>query len=267
MRNVPDLIEGMVDAALNAGALILEIYETDFNVEIKDDASPVTKADQAAEAVILEALRSVAPDIPIIAEESVAAGIIPEIDSDFFLVDPLDGTKEFIQRNGEFTVNIALIRDHLPAIGVIYTPVKGWLFVGEVGKGAWRADIPTSRKDHGSFERRAIQTRKAGACVDVVGSRSHHTPEAEDYLKSYEIGEKRCIGSSLKFCLLAAGEADLYPRYSCTMEWDTAAGDAILTAAGGTVETTDGKRLRYGKRTGAERAFENPHFIAKTWQG
>jgi 3'(2'), 5'-bisphosphate nucleotidase len=257
------LLDGMVEAALAASAVILDIYETDFDVEIKKDDSPVTRADQAAEAIILEHLAALAPELPIVAEESVAAGNIPDVAGDFFLVDPLDGTKEFIKKNDEFTVNIALIRDNFPVMGVIHTPAKGWLFAGEVGKGAWRGDVTDPRTSHEAVEVRDIAVRTPGEAVDVVGSRSHATPEAEAFLENIKVGARKSIGSSLKFCLLAAGEADLYPRFGRTMEWDTAAGDAILTAAGGTVSRLDGTRLAYGKTIQDDAPFANPYFIAR----
>ncbi|WP_114008019.1 3'(2'),5'-bisphosphate nucleotidase CysQ [Cohaesibacter intestini] len=260
-----DLQKGLIEAALLGAEVILDIYDSDFDVEVKGDASPVTKADQEAEAIIIKKLKELAPEIPIIAEESVAAGIIPAIDQTFFLVDPLDGTKEFVNRNGEFTVNIALIRNNVPVLGVIFTPVKGWLFVGEVGKGAWRADVPDPRNSRELEKRTAISVREAGAVLDVIGSRSHHSPEADAYLAAYQVGAHKSIGSSLKFCLLAAGDADLYPRFGRTMEWDTAAGDAILSAAGGTVVTQDGSRLLYGKVIQDDAPFANPFFIAKTF--
>ncbi len=258
------LAEAMVEAALCAAEVILDVYDEDFDVEIKGDNSPVTKADEAAEAVILEHLAKLAPTVPVVAEEAVAAGNIPVVDGEFFLVDPLDGTKEFIKKNGEFTVNIALIRDNVPVLGVIFTPAKGWLFVGEVGKGAWRAEVADPRHSHEIVGRRDIAVREAGEVLDVVGSRSHHTPEAEEFLKDYAVGEKKSIGSSLKFCLLASGDADLYPRFGRTMEWDTAAGDAILTAAGGTVQTVDGNRLQYGKVVQDDAPFANPFFIGRS---
>ena len=261
-----NLQAGMIDAALSASEVILDIYETEFAVEVKEDASPVTKADQAAEAVILEKLGEVAPTIPVVAEEAVTAGHVPTVSDRFFLVDPLDGTKEFVKRNGEFTVNIALIEKSRPIAGVIYTPVKGWLFVGEVGLGAWRGMVADPRRDHQVTNRSAIKVRNTGEAVDVIGSRSHHSPEADDYLRKYRIGEKKSIGSSLKFCLLACGEADLYPRFGKTMEWDTAAGDAILSAAGGCVVTEDGKRLQYGKVDKGDVPFVNPSFIAKAFE-
>lgn len=258
------LCDGMVSAALSAAEVILDIYEGDIDVEIKGDASPVTKADQAAETVILDHLARLAPTIPVVAEESVAAGQIPEIKGTFFLVDPLDGTKEFIKRNGEFTVNIALIRDNIPVAGVIFTPAKGWLFAGEVGKGAWRAEVKDPRQSHVLSNHAPITVRQAGEEIDVVGSRSHHTQGAVEFLQAYKVREQKAIGSSLKFCLLAAGEADLYPRFGRTMEWDTAAGDAILTAAGGTVKNLDGSRLQYGKVIQDDAPFANPFFIAST---
>lgn len=260
-----DLQKGLIDAALAAAEVILTIYDSDFDVEVKGDASPVTKADQQAEAVIIDKLKALAPDIPIVAEEAVASGDIPAVDETFFLVDPLDGTKEFVNRNGEFTVNIALIRNNVPMLGVIFTPVKGWLFVGEVGQGAWRANVADPRQSHAIENRRSIAVRKAGVLLDVIGSRSHHSADADAYLAAYQIGEHKSIGSSLKFCLLAAGEADIYPRFGRTMEWDTAAGDAILSAAGGTVVTEDGQRLLYGKVIQDDAPFANPFFIAKSF--
>lgn len=258
------LCDGMVGAALSAAEIILDIYEGEFDVEIKGDESPVTKADQAAEKVILEHLARIAPAIPVVAEESVAAGHVPTIDGEFFLVDPLDGTKEFIKKNGEFTVNIALVRDNMPMAGVIFTPAKGWLFAGEVGNGAWRADVSDPRQSHILHNRKEITVRQAGDILDVVGSRSHHADGAVEFLKTCKVGKQKAIGSSLKFCLLAAGEADLYPRFGRTMEWDTAAGDAILTAAGGAVRTLDGARLQYGKTIQEDVPFANPFFIAST---
>ena len=257
------LLKGLIEAALCASETILAIYETDFDIEIKGDDSPVTQADKAAETVILKHLEQLAPDIPVVAEEATAEGNTPDVEGEFFLVDPLDGTKEFIKKNGEFTVNIAHIRNNVPVMGVIYAPAKGWLYAGYVETGCWQGDVTDPRQSHDIANWREIKVRKAGKIVDVVGSRSHHTPKAEAYLKDFTVGEQKSIGSSLKFCLLAAGEADLYPRFGRTMEWDTAAGDAILSAAGGTVVTLDGKRLKYGKVVQDDASFANPFFIAK----
>ena len=261
------LFDGMVEAALSAAEVILDIYEGDIDVALKGDETPVTKADKAAEQIILAKLADIAPHVPVVAEESVAEGHIPEIDGEFFLVDPLDGTKEFIRRNGEFTVNIAYLKEGRPQMGVIYTPAKGWLFAGDVSKGAWRAQVDDPRTSHALNDKKTIAVRPCGDSQDVVGSRSHPSPETERYLEDISVGEKKAIGSSLKFCLLAAGEADLYPRFGRTMEWDTAAGDAILTAAGGCVHTLDGKHLSYGKIVQEDAPFANPNFIASTRAG
>ena len=199
-----DLMNGLIEAALCASEAILDIYETGFDVEIKSDDSPVTKADQAAEAIILEHLSRLAPNIPVVAEEAVATGCVPEIGQEFFLVDPLDGTKEFVKKNGEFTVNIALIRDELPIMGVIFTPVKGWLYAGVAGKGSWRGDVVDPRISHEITGWHKIKVREPREELDVVGSRSHNTPETEEFLEAFSVRTKTPIGSSLKFCLLAS---------------------------------------------------------------
>ena len=244
---------------LRAGAEIMRIYATDFAVAAKGDASPVTEADQRAEAIILAGLREIAPDIPVVAEEEAAAGRIPAIDGKFFLVDPLDGTKEFISKNGEFTVNIALIDHGEPVLGAVYAPALGQLYWGGPD-GAFMADI----KDGFPGLARPIGVRAAPAAgVTAVGSRSHGGAETEAYLRAFRVAAFEPAGSSLKFCLVARGDADLYPRMGRTMEWDTAAGDAILRAAGGRVETLDGRPLAYGKRNRTDDAdFANPHFVA-----
>ena len=239
-------------AALEASAAILEIYASDFAVEAKADASPVTAADDAAERIILAHLARLTPDIPVIAEEQVAAGIVPDVSGGrFWLVDPLDGTREFVSRNGEFTVNIALVRDGRPALGVVVAPARGLVYVGA---GPGRA---TRQQGSGPAEPIAVRGPAADGLVVLV-SRSHRSPETEDWLRDVPVKRRIDAGSSLKFGLLAAGEADLYPRLGRTMEWDTAAGQAVLEAAGGRVETLDGRPLRYGKP-----GFENPHFVAR----
>ena len=253
----PALLDAMVDAALEAGHAAHEIYKSGFEVERKADDSPVTAADHAAEAIILDHLRKAAADIPIVAEEEVAAGRLPDFDQELFLVDPLDGTKEFIQRNGDFTVNIALVRGGDPVLGVVYAPVTNTLYIGDVEAGrAYRAR-PLPGTKH-STTREPIKVRKAPeAGLTVVVSRSHSTPETETYLKQYRVAERVSVGSSLKFCLVAAGEADLYPRLGPTMEWDTAAGHAVLVAAGGSVLAPGGGAMTYGKS-----GLRNTHFIA-----
>lgn len=236
--------------ARDAGAVILEVYASDFVVGGKSDHSPVTEADERAEQVILRALHTLTPHVPIVAEESVAAIGAPAVGSLFWLVDPLDGTREFIQRNGEFTVNIALISDGVPTLGVVYAPALGQLYAGDVQAGAWLEE---------GAGRRAIRCRVVPeAGCTVVASRSHGDAAALDtFLAGRKVAQRLSVGSSLKLCLIAAGQADLYPRLGRTMEWDIAAGHAVLASAGGAVETLGGEPLRYGKP-----AFENPHFLA-----
>lgn len=251
------LLEAMTDAAVEAGRVAHRIYRGGFEVQLKADQSPVTAADHAAEAIILERLKHVAPGIPIVAEEEVAAGRLPFIGNEFFLVDPLDGTKEFIQRNGDFTVNIALIRGGSPILGVVYAPVTAALFIGDViADRALRSHQETDSRQ--VAPRAPIRTRPAPASgLTVVVSRSHATAETESYLAQYPLAERISVGSSLKFCLVAAGEADLYPRLGPTMEWDTAAGHAVLVAAGGSVLAPGGAPLAYGKP-----GLRNSFFIA-----
>ncbi|MFT3997434.1 MAG: 3'(2'),5'-bisphosphate nucleotidase CysQ [Asticcacaulis sp.] len=246
--------------ALKAGARIMEIYGAGFTVASKSDESPVTEADAAAEAVIIEELAQLARPIPVVAEESVSAGHIPETGEAFFLVDPLDGTREFISRNGEFTVNIAYIEKGEPVAGVVYAPALGEIFWGARGKGAFKA--PVRHGVIGAQTPIAVRTAPEDG-LTAIGSRSHGSPETEDWLKAYDVRDFVAAGSSLKFCRVAEGVADLYPRHGRTMEWDTAAGDAILRAAGGAVTTFDGQPLTYGKRTpeGAP-DFANPYFVA-----
>ncbi len=242
--------------AMAAGSEILAIYKRDFAVRAKEDASPVTEADEAAERLILAELAQLSPDMPAVAEESVAAGNVPApLGNRFWLVDPLDGTKEFINRNGEFTVNIALVEGGRPVMGVVYAPAIGRMFCGTVGVGATMQRVEDGELDEPSPI--AVREPAADGLV-VVASRSHRDAKTDEYLAQYQVRELTSAGSSLKFCLVAAGEADLYPRLGRTMEWDTAAGHAILAAAGGSVETLDGAPLSYGKP-----GFENPFFVAR----
>lgn len=250
------LLDGLAEAAVRAGAAIMEIYRSDFSVETKTDSSPVTAADAAGEAIILQALARLSPDISVVAEEEAAAGRIPDTAGHFYLVDPLDGTKEFIGRNGDFTVNIALIEDHRPALGVVFAPVERRLFVGDVVRGlAWSAlvdgqDLIGARSP---LHIRAIPAEGLAA----VASRSHNSPETEAYLDQFDVATRVTRGSSLKLCMVACGQADLYPRLAPTMEWDIAAGDAVLRAAGGMVSAPDGNPMAYGKPR-----FFNPGFVA-----
>ena len=242
------LLDALVPLIREAGALVMRVYATDFKVEIKGDESPVTMADQCAEKVIFEGLRRLTPDLPIVGEEAASAGDIPDVSNRFWLVDPIDGTKEFISRNGEFTVNIGLIEHGLPVLGLVLAPAMGRLFGGAAGRGAWVED----REGRRPIAVRAVP--KDG--LTVVGSRHHGDDAAVTaLLAGRRVAAHRTVGSSLKLCLVAEGSADVYPRFGRTMEWDTAAGDAVLRAAGGEIRTLDNEPLRYGKP-----GFENPDF-------
>ncbi len=245
--------------ALAAGDLIMQVYETDFDVADKDDKSPVTEADQRAEKLILEGLRKADPELVVIAEESVAAGHVPEHGERFCLVDPLDGTKEFINRRGEFTVNIAIIEHGRPVMGVVYAPALDRLFVAEGPDRAWQASAKPGADIDSISERRPLSIRRVpDEGVTAIASKSHRSPETNAFLEDHGVSNVISAGSSLKFCLIAAGEADLYPRMGRTMEWDTAAGQAVAEAAGARVLSELGEPLLYGKR---ERGYDNPHFI------
>lgn len=249
--------------ALMAGDAIMRHYATDFEVMQKDDKSPVTAADQEAEDIILRELASSVPEIPVVSEEQASAGHIPEFSHRFFLVDPLDGTKEFVNKNGEFTVNIALIEDRVPVAGVVYAPAKNRLFLGYGPGHAYEQDLPPHAEGliEGAPDPKRISVRRpAEDGMVVVASRTHRDQKTDEYLNLYKVKEFLAAGSSLKFCLVAAGEADLYPRHGRTMEWDTAAGHAVLAAAGGSVTQLDGTPLLYGK---TERGLDNPYFIAR----
>ena len=258
-----DIIATLKMIAERAGKIILAYYVEGEEIEVrqKDDASPVTEADEAAETFILGALNTLTPDIPVVAEEAMAAGEEPVIEGNrFWLVDPLDGTKEFISRNGEFTVNIALIEDGQPVAGVVHAPAMAMTWAGvcgdedDGGKGAGQAVFAETDKPVMDIRTREIPDDGAV----VVASRRHGSgAELEDFLSRFKVAETVNAGSSLKFCLVASGRADLYPRLGRTMEWDTAAGHAVLLAAGGQVYTLDDEPLDYGKP-----GFENPNFYA-----
>jgi 3'(2'), 5'-bisphosphate nucleotidase len=242
--------------AEEAAREIMRIYAGDHGVRDKDDRSPVTDADHAAEAVILAGLRKLTPDAVIIAEEEVAAGRIPSLDGKaFWLVDPLDGTKEFIKRNGEFTVNIALVENGRPILGIVLAPATDTLWRGAKGLGA------DKREGKGAFTPMKTRTPPA-AGLTACASRSHGTFNDLDIWfrnNNLTVVDRVQAGSSLKFCLIAEGKADIYPRFGPTMEWDTGAAQGVLEAAGGEVVTVDGEPLLYGKPK-----FANPHFIARS---
>ena len=256
----PHLLNLFEKAALRAGRVILDIHERGCAVETKADASPVTEADIAAEAEILAVLTPILPDIPVIAEEQMSQGIQPDISGGrFLLIDPLDGTREFVSRNGEFTVNIALIEDGVPVAGIVYAPVLGAAYVGDAS-GAWKLEVGV---DDQIIGRKQIRVRERQTPPVALTSRSHKDAFTGPYLDSLGVTECRTVGSSLKFGVLAEGAADIYARYNRTMEWDTAAGDAVLRAAGGMTLTADGTPLKYGKIGQAHDAdFANPGFFA-----
>lgn len=244
--------------AIEAGKVVLKHYEAGAEARQKADNSPVTAADEEAEKLILSGLARIAPGVPVVAEEEVAAGRVPaNLDtSHFFLVDPVDGTKEFLNRNGEFTVNIAEMVIGRPARGVVYAPAKQRLFMGEAGGGAFEISGAMDVRNAKPIRARA----PASDGLVAVASRSHKNYGTEEYLSNFTVKDFVAAGSSLKFCLVAAGEADIYPRLGPTSEWDVAAGHAVLEAAGGSVKTLDGAPFMYGK---VEEKFLNPHFVAR----
>jgi 3'(2'), 5'-bisphosphate nucleotidase len=250
------LIDRLAATAVLAGDAIMRIYEAGIDVAVKADSSPVTAADAAAEAIILTELQALIPEIPVIAEEEVAAGRVPDTSGRFFLVDPLDGTKEFIERRDDFTVNIALIDDHTPAFGIVYAPAHRTIYVGDVASAvAWTAQVDRFGDMGG---RRPLQIRKLPVGgISAVASKSHNTPETEAYLGQFTVADIVSCGSSLKICMVADGRADLYPRLAPTCEWDIGAGDAVLRAAGGRLLAPEGEAMRYGKPR-----FFNTGFVA-----
>ena len=248
-----DLLFELNALSMKAGAAILRHYAGgQVAVTVKTDGSPVTATDHEAEAIILDGLARLAPTVPIVSEERASHDDIPDISGGrFWLVDPLDGTREFLGRNDEFTVNIGMVEGGAPTMGVVHAPALAVTYIGRPGDGSWRIERGGTAAP--------IAARAAPAAgLTVVASRSHgNRQDLDAYLRDRTVVGHRQIGSSLKFCLLAAGDADLYPRFGPTMEWDTAAGDAVLRAAGGSAETTDGGPMHYGKP-----GFTNPPFVA-----
>lgn len=246
------------DLALLAGREVMTVFSSAMTVETKCDRTPVTEADRRAEAVILAGLRAALPGIPCIAEEEHAAGRADELTGEaFILVDPLDGTREFIGHRTDFTVNIAYVRGGSPVTGVVFAPARRVLYWGGPG-GAGTCEVADGVASAGC----PIRVRRKPDRPVVVASRSHRSPETDAFIARLGEAEAVAIGSSLKFCLIAEGKADIYPRFGRTMQWDTAAGDAVLRAAGGSTLTTDGMPLRYGSREGPRGSFANPDFIA-----
>ncbi|MBO0346147.1 3'(2'),5'-bisphosphate nucleotidase CysQ [Roseibium sp. CAU 1637] len=271
MTAISSASSALCTLAIAAGAKILEIYEAEaVTAASKADGSPVTAADEAAEEVILAGLAKLFPGVPVVAEEAVEAGNLPVVQNRYFLVDPLDGTKEFISRNGQFTVNIALIEDGLPVFGVVYAPALdeiywGGAFPAEMSDsqdaGAYQADVLDGVL--GAVRKIAVRPVPAGG-LSVLASRSHLSAETAEFIEKFEVDEKLSVGSSLKLCWVACGKADLYPRMAPTMQWDIAAGDAVLRAAGGTVLEAETWTLRrYAVPEGAVKSdLLNPYFVA-----
>ncbi|MDE2305503.1 MAG: 3'(2'),5'-bisphosphate nucleotidase CysQ [Gammaproteobacteria bacterium] len=251
MRNLSELAGALLPVVAEAGAAIMRIYDGEFAVMRKDDESPLTHADLESQRTLLAGLSRLTPGVPILSEESAHASWEERRHwNELWVVDPLDGTREFVKRNGEFTINVALVRAHEPVLGIVAAPALGLVYWGALGHGAFRAE------PGGSVT--AIRVSAPHDPVRVVGSRSHATPETQAYLRGLPRCETRPIGSSLKFCRIAEGAADLYPRFGPTSEWDTAAGQAVLEAAGGRVTRLDGHRLRYNCRE----SLLNGDFIA-----
>lgn len=246
-----ELLDLMIAASLKAGDIIMDIYSRPFDAIQKTDGSPVTVADTAAETAILDMLADTG--LACLAEESVSAGRIPELSGRYFVIDPLDGTKEFLNRNGEFTVNIALVDDHHPVMGVVYAPAINQLFTGG----------PDGAREFAVAESKPVDGKPIHAhgatTMHIVGSRSHGREHMDELCHALGVEGDVTVGSSLKFCLVARGDAQLYPRLGPTCEWDTAAGQAVLEAAGGSVLAIEGAPLSYGKGGGK---FLNPYFAA-----
>jgi len=249
--NLSQLVDPVVALAVEAGKAILEVYASDFDVQAKDDQSPLTQADMASHHIIVAGLKKLTPDLPLISEEAGLPGFEERGRwNPYWLIDPLDGTKEFVKKNGEFTVNIALIEDHRPALGVVHVPVRNVTYSGCRGVGAeLRAD--------GEGPIAIGVARQSATPVRVVGSRSHRGATLDRFLQNLGDFEMHPTGSSLKFCLVAEGSADVYPRLGPTSEWDTAAAQAVVEQAGGTVLELDGNPLSYNKKSD----ILNPHFL------
>ncbi len=255
----PALLERIESIALAAGRLILEVQRAGAAVQNKGDGSPVTDADLLAEELITRELQRIDPSLPIVGEEAASAGDFSGASArTFFLVDPLDGTKEFVRGSADFTVNICLIENGRPQLGVVVAPARGELFSGD-GSISYKCHLSN---DLSIRERSRIATAAPTSALSAVASASHENTATKDFLGKLPIGKKLSVGSSLKFCLVATGEADIYPRFGTTMQWDTAAGDAVLRGAGGCTLTCDGQELEYGAKRPEKKALQNPYFVS-----
>jgi 3'(2'), 5'-bisphosphate nucleotidase len=251
------MLEALLEIARDAGRAAMAIYNKDFNIEYKDDKSPVTDADLAAHKVIVAGLKSLSPATPILSEESADISWEERQKwNEYWLVDPIDGTKEFIKKNGEFTVNIALIRDGKPVLAVVDAPALGFSYLAEESIGSFKDDGK-------SRTQLKVELKQAKGTIRVVGSRSHPSPELAEYVNQFDAVEMVSKGSSLKLCLVAEGSADIYPRLGLTSEWDTGAGHAIAEIAGATITQLDGSPLLYNTKE----SYLNPFFIVSSLKG
>ena len=255
MTELDDLARAFAGLASGAGLVVMDVYATDFAVRRKADASPVSEADEAAEALLVPGVEKLLPGVPILAEEQVSREGLVDIGREFVLIDPLDGTKEFVSRNGEFTVNLALVRDGIPVAGCVYAPARDRMYVGGTS-----AASGTVRPGDEVGDLQPMRTRAyPPEGLTAVTSRSHLDADTKAFVERIGAVSTRDAGSSLKFCLVAAGDADVYPRFGPTMEWDTAAGHGVLAAAGGVVVNPDGTPFRYAK---TDTGFRNGAFVA-----
>lgn len=257
-----ELADRLLPAVLSAGVLQMGYFRSGAAVVKKADQSPVTAADQESEILLLAALARAAPGVPVVAEEAASTGNIPAVGTRFFLVDPLDGTRAFIDGKADFTVNIALIEHGRPTFGVVYAPAHNRLYTALGPDTAVEADVSpdAAARGYADLTLRPVLTRMPDiAHLAAVASRTHNSKATEQMLNRLKVAERRNIGSSLKFCMVARGDADLYPRLGGINEWDTAAGQAVLQAAGGGVTLFDGSELGYGR---AAEGFRTPDFIA-----
>lgn len=253
--NRNELLPSIVATSERAGQAILEVYAEEFEVDYKEDDSPLTRADLASHCIIRDALAALTPDIPLLSEESAHIDFTTRSAwSTYWLVDPLDGTKEFVNRNGEFTVNIALVQNHRPVLGVVHVPVSGTTYTGMT---ADDGNPGQAMRRQAGAEPQPIRVRPCRQPIVVVGSRSHANPRLEEHLVTLGEYELVSMGSSLKFCLVAEGKADFYPRLGPTSEWDTAAAHAVVTAAGGRIVQLDGSPLEYNRKA----SLLNPEFL------
>lgn len=260
-KEYQELVRSLIPSVQRAGAAVLKIYQSNPHVRFKADRSPVTDADQAAEEILVEALSKLLPEVPVVGEELVAGDRVPEFGDEYFLVDPLDGTKEFLKRNDEFTINIALINNEIPVLGLVYAPAKCDCYLTLTPRQAVRCQLsPSAVASVQDLEFQPLAGEAStGRPLTAIVSRSHLNTDTLQFLSRLGNPPRIVMGSSLKFGVLARGDADVYPRFGATSGWDTAAGHAVLNASGGCVLTLAGKPLKYRNREGD---FRNPPFIA-----